>query len=157
VPNPPRLVELLSAEGDEDTDRVALRRLHQHFAVVADSDKREPADVLKDRVDRVGSELADNPTGYMLVTSGREIESYVPHDDLEKAVVSVHPTVARLRGRRSAESDPLWATKADGKKLVSIDKVGIAEAVTRLGVTLDELDLQQRIDDLVELIRAANH
>jgi hypothetical protein len=46
--------------------------------------------------------------------------------------------------------------KADKTKLAAMDKVGVAEAVTEAGVTLDYLDLHQRIDDLVRFIQAAN-
>lgn len=145
-----------AAEGEFDADRVPLRRLQQHFAVVADSDKRDAATALKQRVLRVEAEVEQNPTGLTWITAGRSIESYVDRQVLAEAVRVVHPTVSELLAAPTPESDPLVAVKADGSALVTLDKVAIAERVVETPVDLSVLDLEDRVGELLEFIRRAN-
>jgi len=143
------------AEGDEGDGRVLLRRIHQHFAVVADSDRSGDVETLKARVLRVSDEVDSNVTSTMWITAGRTIENYIDPNVLGAAVKTVHPSVTSCWSGRSYE-EALFATRADGTRLVAIDKVAVAEEVVRSGVHLEILDLSDQVRALIKFIRESN-
>jgi hypothetical protein len=152
------MLERLSAlaEGDEDSlGRVPLRRIQQHFAIVADSDRRAAADLLKSRVLRVASESETNPAGHMWITSGRTIENYIPAGERLAAVQAVHPSVHRLVNAGNTDADALRAVKADGTRLRSVDKVAVAEAVVTARPAAPE-GAAAALQELIEFIQRAN-
>src|SRR4029078_1131837 len=85
-----RLLSHLSANDDDVTEFINLRSLNQHLALIMDSDKASEQDPINDTKQRLQREFARAP-GCAWVTSGREIENYVDHEILQRAVQSTHP------------------------------------------------------------------
>jgi hypothetical protein len=152
------LLDRLSAqaEGEEDRGAIPLRRLQQHFAIVADSDRRAAADELKARVTRAEAQADTNSSALMWITAGRTIENYVAPELLQAAVREVHPSVDHLDFTGEEFEDALRAIKSDGTPLASIDKVALAQAAVVRGLSLDVLDLSERLTELIAFIETAN-
>lgn len=145
-----------ASEGEDDRGRVPLRRLQQHFAIVADSDKSQPAHALKSRVLRATDEVAANPTALMWITAGRTVENYIPPTTLLNALRRAHPSVSENRFSGDPNEVALTPLKEDGAPLKAVDKVAVAEAAVEAGLSLDVLDLRERITEMYGFIRVAN-
>jgi hypothetical protein len=66
---------------DRDADienLINLLPINPNVVVVCDSDKTSPRGKLKSRVERIRSEVDNLDHGYIWITDGNEIESYVP-------------------------------------------------------------------------------
>jgi putative ATP-dependent endonuclease of the OLD family len=60
-----------------DNDLVAAMQVNRHAIIMMDSDRRSPDAALKPRVQRVCEE-AEKSGAVAWVTSGREVENYIP-------------------------------------------------------------------------------
>lgn len=81
----------LTADPDNSTlspDRVnaliAILKINRNLIFLADSDRREEGDELKDHVGRIQNELSDQNM-MCWVTAGREVENYLPPAAVEAA------------------------------------------------------------------------
>lgn len=72
TPNPEELIQLI--------------RLNRNAALVCDSDRSSKGAALKPRVLKAQEEIAKLPGGYMWVTAGKEIETYLPGSVIGKAL-----------------------------------------------------------------------
>jgi len=70
-------------------DLISLRRLNRRGAIIIDSDKSKKDDEIRDTKIRLENEFNDDQ-GFAWITSGREIENYIPLDQLQKAIESIH-------------------------------------------------------------------
>lgn len=147
-----RLLNHLSANDPEVQDFISLRRLNRHLAIIIDSDKTKPRDVMNDTKKRVCAEFDHAHSGFAWVTDGRTIENYVPADLLRAAVTEQAPKVV-LTYDGDKWSDPL-ARDSETR----IDKVRLAHdvCVSWTGIDPKFRDLHKRVTATVEFIRAAN-
>lgn len=161
-----RLLSHLSANDNEVLEFIGLRALNRNFAVVLDSDKSSPHAAINATKLRIRDEIGGE-AGVVWITKGREIENYVDHAVLQQAVAIV---------TGSAYGKPLMGgpydhalhyerispkptrTKAANASLTEteVDKVKVSREVIRGPANLDILDLRQRINELVIMIRKAN-
>ncbi len=139
-------------EGEEDPSLVNLWRMNQRMWLVMDSDLGEGE--LKPPVQRLRDEIAAAGRGGVWITEGYTIENYVPNDMLERAAKATHPSVVRLKSPAKNRDPLVRLARTNGSFLKTVDKVGIAVAVTEHDAQLDHLDLREQIDRLVTFLRA---
>lgn len=133
---------------------IAVRQLNRHLAVVIDSDKDCEAKSINTTKARIINELSKSG-GIGWLTEGREIENYVPKDLMTKALRAAYPKFDRRI--KTGQFEHVLPFKIDnGKTIKDVDKVRVAKAVCSEEANLSVLDLEQRVADLVNLIRIAN-
>jgi hypothetical protein len=152
-----RLLSHLSANDDEVNEFIGLRSLNQNLAIVMDSDKTADSDPIDETKSRVVSEFAKGP-GVAWVTKGREIENYLDHTAVQEVVGIVHSDNYGRPARGGIYEHPLYYVRKDSQNAIveNADKVKVAKLVCQSPANLDILDLRERIDEIVELIRKAN-
>ncbi len=142
---------------DEEVKQlIALRRINQHSAIIIDSDKKKPDDEVNATKARVKDEFSNDP-GLAWITEGREIENYIEAGVLEDAVKEVHQKVIKLKKTGQYADQTKYTVPGDKKDEVkNMNKVKVARKVVEKGVSLNVLDLQVRISELIRFIRNAN-
>lgn len=155
-----RLLSHLRADsGTPDSDDIAalieVRRVNQNLVIMIDSDKKAAEDGINATKERIRSEI-EMHGGLAWITAGREIENYVARDVMDVALKEVYPSSFAKRIRIGQYEHVLPFRRADGTTQNDVDKVRVARAVCSRKGSLDVLDLEDRIRDLVEYIRQAN-
>lgn len=152
------LLARLSADGEktDDPSLVDLWNINRRMWMVMDSDrgKRE----LKPAVERLRDEIADAgaEAGGTWITQGYTIENYLKPAALESAVRKVHPAVRRIANTRRSVDPLAHLVRSNGKPFSRVDKVAIALEVTQSPADFGVLDLEDRITELVDFIRASS-
>ncbi|NOE28351.1 hypothetical protein [Ruegeria sp. HKCCD6157] len=97
------------------------------------------------------------------VTKGREVENYVDPIDLHEALKSIHSTIYKepLETGRFDHAFYFKRTKKNKSKTDPYvhkdgDKVKAATLVCEKTAKLDTLDLNEKVEELVTMIRRAN-
>ena len=161
-----RLLSHLSASDDEISDFISLRSLNRHAALVMDSDRENVDDAINSTKERLIDEFSKHG-GVAWLTAGREIENYVSHPELQAAVAEVYKASYVKPSKGGQYDHALYFRRqktrsADGSEGVgeilekNVDKVKVAHTVCTNGANLDVLDLRERVEELVAMIREAN-
>lgn len=159
-----RLLSHLGATDPEVESFISLRRLNRYVVVLMDSDRKAATASINDTKKRIVSELAaDADGGFAWVTEGREIENYLDHDILSKAMgklVSDFSSLPDRRGSSSRYANFLEYLAADEtKKSVADRKVALARAyvdISNAEVPNTGGDLHEKLERLIQLIKRAN-
>lgn len=149
-----RLLSHLSANDPEVNDFISLRKLNRHVAVVMDSDKKNAQTPIGATKERVAKELSDT---FVWITKGREIENYVSSGHMTKALSTVYSKFERVVGDGRFDYRLPFVEQRTGTEVLKVDKVKIAKEVTREDADLSQLDLHDKISELVKFIRNAGH
>ena len=152
------LIKHLSADSEALDDFIKLRDLNRNIAVVIDSDRDGPDAELKPAAARIRQEMAGD-AGVVWITEGREIENYLPHDQLQAALKQKHPHVYGKPSSGGPYDHAFYfERKGAGKEKIykDGDKVGAATLLCAGEVDLGVLDLNDRIKELANMIRRAN-
>ncbi len=154
-----RLLSHLSAD-EEDVERfIDLRSLNRNIVILIDSDKTSDNDTINSTKQRIESEFQD-AHGMCWITQGREIENYVAHNELQDAVSQRYSNYGKPSSGGQFDHALLYYRRSDdgaeGVLVETIDKVGVAERVCSAAANLDVLDLRDRVNELVNLIRRSN-
>ena len=154
------LIRHLSADDEAIDDFIRLRELNRNLAIIIDSDKDSAQTPLKATAQRLRTEM-DNGSGFAWITKGREIENYVRPQLLHDALKELHPNVYSKPDKVGRYDHAFYfvrknARSPDTKIYTTGDKVGAALLVAAKPAELDILDLRERINELVAMIRAAN-
>lgn len=152
-----KLLSHLSASASDNVDAsiehlIQLRNINRYVAVVIDSDLNSGSGKIRDTKRRLAEEISDNG-GFVWITSGREIENYVPEADLKHAVDQVAP--GRAEHVKSGKYAKVLPTVKDGATRV-VDKIAVAKAVVEHSNDISRFDLRERLGELVGFIREAN-
>lgn len=139
---------------DDVESLIAVCNLNRHMAFVIDSDRANADAPINGTKTRILKELSEHG-GLGWLTDGREIENYVPQGLMAQALKAVYPSFEK-QNKTGVFDHVLPFKKGDGNKVTSPDKVRVARAVCELPVDLSILNLQARIEKLVEMIRLAN-
>lgn len=162
-----RLLSHLSADDEEISEFIQLRSLNRNVVIIMDSDKAKQQAKVNETKLRLQSEFATGG-GIAWITKGREIENYISHERLQKAVKAVYGTKYKgplaggpfdhaLHFERSAPKARRKGPASTEINEVDVDKVKVSREVVKDGVKdLDMLDLRSRIEAIVALIRKAN-
>ncbi|MEH6740910.1 MAG: hypothetical protein V7695_20545 [Sulfitobacter sp.] len=115
----------------------------------------------KPHAQRIVEEMSEG-SGVVWVTAGREIENYVDGGELQSALETLHPQLYKKAGKTGLYDHAFYFFREDPKnadRLVTHkrgDKVGAAAIICEEPANLDNLDLQSKISELVEMIHKAN-
>lgn len=151
-----RLASHLSGEDiDKSIDKfISLRRLNRRGVIVIDSDKKKKGVQINGTKKRLQIEFDSGP-GYAWITAGREIENYLNSENIKDAIHKIHPK-AKCRSTFGPYENALSITTKLGKDSQA-SKVDIANyIVENFGVDFNQLDLNKRIQELVDFIRESN-
>ncbi|WP_440856613.1 ATP-dependent nuclease [Pseudomonas syringae] len=159
-----RLVSHLTASQTPLNDLISLRRLNRNSAILIDSDRASLNEPLKQTKSRLQEEFSDgNGRGLAWVTAGREIENYLDETAFRASLRAVHHNVMRMIGsgrwanllKYEVDSATSRAKSTDPQR--TGNKVEVASHyLQHNAVNLKILDLDQRLDDLCDFIRASN-
>lgn len=148
----------LSAEDRILNDLIALLPINRFPILIMDSDKETQNGKLNASKTRIRDELTQSKR-LCWVTSGREIESYIPRDTLFEAVRTVHKTAKALAATDVKFGKPLnYLYGKDATEAVKgFDKVGIARKVCETPANFSVLDLEKRVVEVIAYVRRANN
>jgi putative ATP-dependent endonuclease of the OLD family len=155
-----KLLAHLSCEDDPVEDLVQVLRINRNALVMVDRDGDDETARLNKSKDRILDELGQDSCW---VTQGREIENYLRLDLINRflAVKKIEGLTVIAFGPNDRLGEVLEkATESGGDKTLKYDrnKVGFARDFCGLMTPddLNVLDLQQRLDDIVQHIRRWN-
>ncbi len=94
--------------------------------------------------------------GISWITKGREIENYVEPETLHRALEAAHPALYGKPNKTGQYDHSFYFKKKTGGIHKTANKVKVARIVCEEKANLDVLDLKQRINDLVKMIKRAN-
>lgn len=142
---------------------IQLIRLNRNAALVCDSDRSSKGAALKPRVLKAQEEMAKLATGYMWVTAGKEIETYLPGSVIGKALGMkadpVDPAQFELFFPSTSKSKKGTSYVEDKLDRTTVDKVTLALASrehTTSAVMATRFDWTERMQVLVATIRKWN-
>lgn len=153
-----RLLNHLSATDSEVDEFISLLRINRNTAIVIDSDRARKGQKINSTKQRIRKEL-ESIGGLCWVTMGREIENYIDHASMVSAIQEVHPN-SRLYSKIGAyEHYPVyWVSgRRSNTSVRKADKVKIARKIASHTSFHTQLDLQERISEVVQFIRTSNH
>ena len=163
-----RLLSHLSGEPETLEDFIQLRSLNRNSAIVIDSDMAAPRYRINDTKKRLAEEFSKEP-GFCWITKGREIENYVDHGALQEAVKALNENIYDMPSGGGQYDHALYFHRKQPKKRrkptdapeslleTNVDKVAVAHRLCDGELSLDVLDLKERVAALVAFIQKANH
>lgn len=149
-----RLLRHLVFDDPEITEFISLKRLNRNVFVIIDSDKKSKAARISETKKRVRRELGDD---HCWITQGREIENYIPSRLVESGLAKLYGT-----NFRAISDSGIYAHRfhyvggMGGATNTDADKVKLAKYVASNAADYSQLDLKNRVSDLVNFIRRAN-
>jgi AAA ATPase domain len=154
------LIKHLSVSDDAIVDFIKILKLNRNFAIVMDSDKDSQHTDLKENVIRIKEEVKDS-TSLVWITEGREIENYIDHARLQRALASLHPRLydSPRDGGKFDHSFYFFRKAKEGGKRDTYkdgDKVGAASIICETPPDFSILDLDERVSELVSAIKRSN-
>lgn len=149
------LISHLSTEDDVLSDFIKLQDLNRNLCIIIDSDKANADDALTPNAVRIVDELRSNQS-LVWITAGREIENYVDPAMLHDAIKAVHPKIYGAPDKIGQFDNSFQFERKDGGLETKTNKVGVALKIVEAEANLTFLDLNERLTDLVKMIRRAN-
>ena len=147
------LLSHLTANDPEIDEFISLRGINRNISILIDSDKASANKPINNTKKRVRDEFNVGP-GFAWVTQGREIENYIEPGLYERAIKVIHPKAKNILAR--GKYDHLFEYSKGRGKIEKADKVKVAKRVVKSPANLDILDLQDRVERLVEFIKSSN-
>lgn len=162
-----RLLNHLTPNSEELDEFINLRSLNQNLAIVIDSDREGAHSRINDTKKRVRDSFSKDEQELCWLTKGREIENYVDPLVLQAAVKEIYKTTYDKPAATGQFDHALWFKRARAKKSrsgkaalslieTSVDKLLVARRVCEHEADLSVLDLRERVNALVGMIRDAN-
>jgi len=155
-----RLASHLSGEDIDEMDGaiqdfISLRRLNRRGVILIDSDRAKKSDSINKTKLRLIEEFNKGP-GYAWVTEGREIENYLPVEQIKFAIAKVHPNATPLS--RFRQFDNYLEIKTNSGKKVQATKTAVAKQIIETYETPDFTihDLNISLLKLVNFINESN-
>jgi len=154
-----RLLSHLSANDNEPNEDdlealIAVRRLNRNLAIVIDSDKTSDNDTLNSTKLRIKEEI-DRHGGCAWITSGREIENYIPKYVMSSALSKSYKSFEKQIKTGRYDHVLPFKTKSN-TTFKDVDKVKIAKSVCEFSANFDVFDLRAQVEALVAMINHAN-
>ena len=124
-----RLASHLSGDdpGDLLNEFISLRRLNRRGVIVIDSDKNKKGQRINSTKMRLRDEFDEGP-GHSWITSGREIENYLPADQIREAIAKTKPSATPISTFDKYEN--ILYIKTRGGKETQASKIAIARYIT---------------------------
>jgi hypothetical protein len=135
-------------------DFISLRRLNRRGVIVIDSDKNSSNADLNETKLRLMKEFNEGP-GHAWVTAGREIENYLPVDQVKTAISATNPS-ATIGARLGKFDNLLTITRQNGKKDQATKTKVAKYIVGKYDPSFEQFDLSEQLDTLIRFIRESN-
>jgi AAA15 family ATPase/GTPase len=148
-----RLLSHLSAADEEVNEFIKLIRINRNIAIIIDSDKTYPNKPINATKKRIKEEFS-SVEGYCWITKGNEIENYISEEQLGQSIHSKYG--ADAIPVEYGQYETVTAYTRNGSKK-SFDKVDMAKAITRNNTNYTILDLNVKVDGLIQFIKRANY
>lgn len=156
-----RLLSHLTGATDEEwdtgNDLIKLRKLNQNAVVIIDSDKEHAKDEINTTKLRIEEEFADE--GLVWITQGREIENYLDPEIFMDTWQAMGLPKQENSGARNYQN--LLKYYDESGKQKTVNKIKFAKKYVAVAkdrqVTYGQLDLEEKMDDLVHFIEKCNH
>lgn len=141
-------------------DFISLLNINRRMVIVIDSDRGSDEEDINDTKKRVAESFEENG-GIAWITSGREIENYVPLDIFEESLRKAHPSVQPQLDTSAYEDrfDSITAKRGKSQgRIKSPNKVRVAEKAIEISPkeVWDFLDLRGQMDKLIDYLYKAN-
>lgn len=148
------LLNSLTPDDPAEIDEfISLRRLNRYMLVLMDSDRTSARKAINQSKKRVQEALDAFPdTGLAWITAGYTVENYLPWETLRAAISNVHPTSRVDMPEPGQYDNPLTKERVG----VIPNKTRIARQAIASWSTEWPLDLSNRVDAVIALIREAN-
>jgi hypothetical protein len=143
------LLKYASAEEEPAAEFAKLRRLNRSFAVIMDSDRNSAGAPIGAAKERIVSELSGQRC-LAWVLDCRTIENLIPLVAWKQIVSKVHPS-ATVEWAGGRFDDPFLGLPRPPNKIAIAKQARDDDAVD-----IEVPELKDRLQELVELIRAAN-
>jgi predicted ATP-dependent endonuclease of OLD family len=144
-----------SEEVDEVNDFISLCKLNRRGVIIMDSDRAKQGAKIHDTKQRLKKEF-DEGQGHAWITEGREIENYIPPDQLKAAVIANIPKKSILLSDFGKYENCLKIKPNRGKERQA-PKIGVAKHIIEKNEPdLSIYDLQKQINKLVAFIKDSN-
>ncbi len=150
------LSHLSNADIDQQNvdDFISLRRLNNRSVILIDSDSKSEDFDINATKQRLQGEFDSGP-GHAWITEGREIENYLPAEQVEAAIQAVHPKVKK--SGPFEKYDNTLKIQGGGGKTTQADKVKVARRIAeQYQPDLSIHDLKQQLNKLTKFIRESN-
>lgn len=145
--------------GDETElleDFISLSRMNRNSAILMDSDRSSLRALLKPNTKRLKESFEEHQR-FCWVTKGREVENYVPAEQIEDALKKIHSGSAIVSSLGVYDNCLTIKAKGGKSKEVQASKVKVAQYIVKeYEPDFSILDLGIKLDALVKFIRAAN-
>lgn len=135
-------------------DFISLRRLNRRGVIVIDSDRSKKGERINNTKIRLKDEFDTGP-GYAWITDGREIENYLPSDQVKEAISSTKPS--STHASKFNRYSKYLSIKTKSGKNEQASKVDVARYIIKnYDPNLNVLDLSAQIRALVKFIHESN-
>lgn len=135
-------------------DFIMLRSLNRRGVILIDSDKSSTHSRINETKKRLKTEFDEGP-GYAWITKGREVENYLPVQQVLTAIKAVVPSATHKGG--IGQFDNILKITRKNEKETQASKVEVARHIILNNATdLGELDLNAQVEKLCAFIRASN-
>lgn len=151
-----RLASHLSGDDMDEMidDFISLRRLNRRSVILIDSDREKPRTKINATKTRLSQEFNTGP-GYAWITDGREIENYLPPDQIKAAINETKPS-AKINSNLGKYENTLSIITKGGNK-AQASKVDVAKHITKkFEPNFEALDLKKQILKLITFIKESN-
>jgi AAA domain, putative AbiEii toxin, Type IV TA system len=149
------LSHLTNAPSDSDVeDFIKLRQLNRRGMILMDSDREKLGGGLNKTKTRLRKEFNSGP-GHAWVTRGREVETYLPTEQIREALTAVCPK--STPSGKFGHFDNVLKLSNRKARSTQAPKVEIARHITKtFRPNLDILDLEARLRKVQKFIRDSN-
>jgi hypothetical protein len=135
-------------------DFISLRRLNRRGVILIDSDRPKKGARINPTKSRLKEEFDVGP-GHAWITDGREIENYIPEDQVRNAIAATKPSAKALSSFGQYEN--VLSVKTAGGEKTQASKVAVAKYITtEFKPDLKRLGLAGHIRKLIVFIEASN-
>lgn len=159
-----RLLSHLSVDDEAVQDFINIRSLNKNTAIVIDSDKSNKNSRINDTKIRINAEF-NKDNGLCWITKGREIENYISYLKIQSGLKQVYKNYASPYKEGMYEHSlyfienkkPENSKKQPGNLYKDADKIRIARLLTLNKLDTNILDLNERLADIIKMIKDANY
>jgi predicted ATP-dependent endonuclease of OLD family len=145
--------------GDETEllkDFISLSKMNRNSAILLDSDKNTARALLKANTQRLKKSFEEQQR-LCWITQGREVENYLPAEQVAKALGHTHPESNIATALGVYDNRLTIKAKRSKSKEVQASKVKVAQYIAEnFQPDFTVLDLASRLDGLIRFIKNAN-
>lgn len=142
-----KLLSHLSFDDPGVVDFIRLSKINRNAAILIDSDKNSKEDLINMTKQRVRDDFERNDCK-VWITEGRAIENYISEEIYKSCFVKIFPSSEVKK----------WEQFGDLTKIndLTFNKVKFANEMIKHNAEYGVLDLSEKMDGLIELIKKAN-